>query len=132
MTAVGGDIQEVSISGVNFAVASQSDVKFRLGGTKVTVRPNGNGKTARYTSESEEWSLSGIDIEINHDRDDLGFLQRTADALEPVNCTITLVDGVVYQGKGLLVDEHDYSTAKATSGLTLAGEGQLARQYATF
>lgn len=127
MTALGGSIAEVAIDGRNFAVAADADVALTLGGKKVTVNPNGNG-TARYTAEVTAWGLKGIDLAIDNDQDDLGFLQRNADAMTPVNCTITLVDGTVYQGKGIVADEHDYSTAKATAGLTLMGEGQLTKQ----
>lgn len=127
MAALGGSIAAVSIDGRNFAVAADADVTLTLGGKKTTPQPNGNG-TARYTAEVTVWGLKGIDVAIDHDQDDLGFLQRNADAMTPVNCTITLIDGTTFQGKGIVADDHDYSTAKATAGLTLMGEGQLTPQ----
>lgn len=127
MAALGGSIAEVAIDGRNFAVAADSDVSLKLGGKKIDVQANGNG-TARYLGTVEPWSLKGIDVAIDHDQDDAGFLQRNADAMTAVNCTITLVDGTVFQGKGIVADDHDYSTAKATTGLTLMGEGQLSPQ----
>jgi len=45
-----------------------------------------------------------------------------------VPCTINLVDGTVYQGNGLVVDNGGFSTAKATASLTLMGSGQLTKQ----
>lgn len=127
MASLGGSVAEVAIDGRNFAVAADSDVPLTLGGKKVSVESNGNG-TARYLGTVVPWSLKNIDVAIDHDQDDLGFLQRTADAMTAVNCTITLVDGTVFQGKGIVADDHDYSTAKATAGLTLMGEGQLTPQ----
>ena len=127
MASVGGSIVAVSIDGRNFAVAADADVTLKLGGKKVTPQPNGNG-TARYTAEVEVWGLKGIDVAIDQDQADLQFLQSNADAMTAVNCTITLIDGTVYQGKGIVADDHDYSTAKATAGLTLMGEGQLTAQ----
>ena len=127
MAAVGGSIAAVSIDGRNFAVATDADVSLKIGGKKITVAANGNG-SARYLGEVEPWSLSGIEVAIDNDADDHGFLQRNADAMVAVNCTITLMDGNVYQGKGIVADDHDYSTAKATTGLTLMGEGKLSQQ----
>jgi hypothetical protein len=127
MAAVGGSIATVAIDGRNFPVTADADVALKLGGKKVTPTPNGNG-TARYLGEVECWSLSGVDVSIDQDQDDIGFLQKNADAMTAVNCTITLIDGTVYQGKGIVSDAHDYSTAKATAGLTLMGEGQLSAQ----
>jgi hypothetical protein len=127
MAALGGSISAVSVDGRNFPVTADADVALKLGGKKIDVQANGNG-TARYLGTVEPWSLKGIDIAIDHNQDDQGFLQRNADAMTAVNCTITLVDGTVFQGKGIVADDHDYSTAKATTGLTLLGEGQLSKQ----
>lgn len=127
MAALGGSISAISIDGRNFPVAADADVSLKLGGKKIDVQANGNG-TARYLGTVEPWSLSGIDVSIDQDQDDQGFLQRNANAMAAVNCTITLVDGTVYQGKGIVADDHDFSTAKATTGLTLMGEGQLSQQ----
>jgi hypothetical protein len=134
MAAVGGSIASVSIDSVDYAVAADADVALKMGGTKVTARRSGSGAT-RYTGEEEDWSLSGIEVSIDLGRNDvepLDYLQRVADALEAVPCTITLIDGTVYSGMGLVVDDHDYSTAKATAGLTLMGQGKLTRQFSTF
>lgn len=127
MAAVGGSIAAVSIDGRNFPVTADADVSLKLGGKKISPAANGNG-TARYLGEVECWSLSGVDVSIDQDQDDIGFLQRNADAMVAVNCTISLIDGTVYQGKGLVADDHAFSTAKATASLTLMGEGKLTQQ----
>lgn len=127
MASVGGSIKEVTVDGRPFSVAADADVTLKIGGKKTTPTPNGDG-TARYLGEVECWSLSGIDIAIDHDKADAQFLQDNADAMEPVACTIEFIDGTVYQGKGLVADDHDFSTAKATTGLTLMGEGKLTAQ----
>jgi hypothetical protein len=127
MSAVGGSIKEITIDGRPYAVAADADVSVKLGGKKVTVAANGNG-TARALGEVEPWSLSGIDVAIDHDKGDAEFLQANADAMVFVNCTIEYIDGTVYQGKGLVADDHDFSTAKATTGLTLMGEDKLTPQ----
>jgi|SRR6185369_6293236 len=127
MASVGGSIKEITIDGRPFAVAADADVKLKLGGKKVDVQANGNG-TARALGTVEPWSLSDIDIAIDHDKADAQFLKANADAMEFVSCTIELIDGTVYQGKGLVAGDHDFSTAKATTGLTLMGQDQLTAQ----
>ena len=127
MSSVGGSIKEVTIDGRPFAVAADADVKLKLGGKKVEVQANGNG-TARALGTVEPWSLSDIDIAIDHDKGDAQFLQDNADAMEFVTCTIELIDGTVYQGSGLVADDHDYSTGDATTGLTLMGQDKLTAQ----
>jgi len=127
MASVGGSIKAITIDGRPFSVAADADASVKLGGKKTTPTPNGDG-TARYLGEVECWSISGIDVAIDHDKDDAGFLQENADAMTAVPCTIEYIDGTVFQGKGLVADDHDFSTAKATTGLTLMGEGKLTPQ----
>lgn len=127
MASVGGSIKEITVDGRPFAVAADADVKVKFGGKTVEVQSNGNG-TARALGTEGPWSLSDIDISIDTDAGDGEFLQANADAMEFVACTIEYIDGNVYQGSGLVAGDHDYSTAKATVGLTLMGEGKLTKQ----
>ncbi len=127
MASVGGSVKAFTVDSRPFSVAADADVTLRIGGTKVTVAINGDG-TPRYLGEVEGWSLSGIDAAIDNNRDDLGFFQRIANAMAEVPCTITLIDGTVFQGKGIVADDHNYSTAKATAGMSLMGGGQLTPQ----
>jgi hypothetical protein len=128
---VGGPVEHISVDSRAFSVAADSDPQLKLGGFKTTVRRNGNG-TSRVTGERVPWSVSDIDVSIDLDNDDLGFLQRTANGLEPVTCTITLVDGTTYQGEGLVVDEIAFSTQKATARISLMGKGELTSQSDAF
>lgn len=127
MAAVGGSIKGIEIDGRPFSVTTDADAKVKLGGKKVAVEANGDA-TVRVLGTVEPWSISDIDIAIDHDKDDAGFLQEKADNMELVPCTITYIDGTTYQGKGIVADDHDFSTAKATSGITLMGEGKLTPQ----
>ena len=127
MASVGGSIKAITIDGRPFSVAADADVALKRGGKKITVASNGDA-TARYLGEVEPWSLSGIDVSIDNNKDDAGFLQANADAMTAVNCTIELIDGNVFQGKGIVADDHDFSTAKAVTGITLMGEGNLTSQ----
>jgi len=127
MAAVGGSIKGIEIDGRPFAVATDADAKVKLGGKKVAVEANGDG-TVRVLGTVEPWSVSDITITIDNDKADNEFLQDKADAMEIVPCTITYIDGTTYQGKGIVADDHDFSTAKATTSITLMGQGKLTPQ----
>lgn len=125
--SVGGSVQAISIGGNDYSVAADSDVKLKFGGIKPTTRRNGDGST-RITGEREDWSLSDIDVSVDASSGQLDYLQSVANELEFVACTITLIDGTVYQGQGIPVGDHDFSTAKSVVSLTLMGSGALTRQ----
>lgn len=127
MASVGGSVKAFTVDSRPFSVAAGADVELVIGGIKVTVEMNGDG-TPRFLGEMTGWSLSNIDAAIDNDKDDLGFLQGIQNAMTPVTCTIELIDGRVYQGKGLPADQVKFSTGKATSGLMLAGGGTLTPQ----
>lgn len=123
---VGGDIARVALAGQNFSVASGSDGSLKLGGYKPTARRMGGGETV-FTGEQEDWAMAGVDVAIDASSNQLDFLQSTANALEPVSCEVELIDGTVYFGQGLLVDDHSFSTGKSIATLTIMGAGQLAK-----
>ncbi len=125
--AAGGSISSLSIGGNDFSVASDCDVGLRIGGLKPTTHRNGDG-TTRVTGEQEDWALNDIDVSVDASSGQLQFLQSVANQLEPVNCTITLIDGTIYQGSGLPVSDRDFSTAKSVMRLSLMGSGQLTKQ----
>ena len=131
MAIVGGDIFGVSIAGVNFSVASGSNGTLTLGGYKPTTRRMGDGSTI-VTGEAFDWSMNDVDLAIDASSNQLDYLQSVANALELVPITVTLVDGTVYQGKGIPTDDHPYSTAKATATVTIMGAGQLTKQQSSF
>jgi len=130
MSALGGSISAISIGGSDFAVASDSDVSVKLGGFKPSTHRNGDG-TSRVTGEREDWALGDIDVSIDASGNQLDYLQSVANALEMVPCTITLVDGTIWGGKGIVVDDRSFSTAKTTMRLSLMGSGQLTKQPAS-
>src|SRR5688572_1334549 len=127
MPAIGGSIQSISIRGRIFPVASDAEANINLGGFQNEVAANGNG-TARVLKTRVAWMVDGLQIEVDHGRADLDFLQEIADGLEFVDFTIELVDGSVYQGEGQLVDEVQCSTQSATATITVHGQQKLTLQ----
>lgn len=125
--AVGGSIESVSIRGRLFPVASDADVNMKLGGDENEVQANGDG-TARIIKTATPWSLSGLNVEIDHDRADIEFLQEVSDGNDYVDVTITYASGATYQGVGILTGEVQASSQSATAPVALMGQGKLTQQ----
>jgi hypothetical protein len=126
-TAVGGSIESVSLRGRLFPVAADADASRSLGGFTNEVAPNGNG-TARIIKKRVPWKISGLDLEVNETRGDQEFLQDIADGKDFVAISITLVSGAVWQGRGIITDDLEFSTEKSTAGVTLMGPKKLEQQ----
>lgn len=127
MAAVGGDVQQISINRRLFNVAGGNDATIVKGGKDNTIEMNGN-RTGRVIQKQVPWTITGLQVEIDHDKDDLGFLQQVKDSGEKVPCTIDLVDGTTYRGTGTIVDATELSTEKTTASVSLSGDGNLELQ----
>lgn len=125
--ATGGPVESVSIKGRLFAIAADADASIKKGGFNNEVKPNGNG-TARIIQTRVAWEISGLQFEIDHNRDDLGFLQDVANAGKPEDITITHADGTVYSATGLPTGDFSESTQNATASVTVGGPGKLEKQ----
>lgn len=124
---VGGSIISVSIRGRLFPVAADADVNVDLGGFTTEVQANGDG-SARLLMTRKPWMLENIPISMDHDRNDLKFLQDTADSKTFHPITIELASGHVFQGKGTVSGDLKGSTQNATVPVTLSGKEKLTRQ----
>lgn len=127
MAAIGGSIQEVSIKGRIFAVASDADASKKLGGFEAEVQANGNG-TARTVLTRVPWMVSGLQLEIDDTRGDQQYLQERANEADFYPISITLASGVTYSASGRVSGELTASTNNSTAAVTLSGPGQLGVQ----
>lgn len=127
MSAIGGSIEEISIAGRIFAVASDADATKKLGGFENEVMANGNG-TARITKTRVPWSVEGVTVEIDDQRGDQEFLQDIADGTTFVPVSLTLASGVTYSADGIVTADIGGSSNSATAGITLSGPGRLGAQ----
>ena len=127
MPSVGGSIEEISFRGRVFAVAADADATVKLGGDENEVQSNGDG-SARLVKTVVAWSMTGVELDVNHERGDQTFLQELADGAEFVDVTITLASGTVLQGSGTIFDALEFSTQKSTVGISASGPGKLTRQ----
>lgn len=127
MSAVGGSLKNVAIKGRIFPVASDADVTIKLGGYTNEIKMNGDG-TSRIVKTRTSWEVSGIQIELSHDRGDHEFLQDIANLSEYVDCSITHADDTTQSGRGLPTGDFSRSSMNAVATLTLGGTGDLVRQ----
>lgn len=127
MAAVGGPIESVSLRGRLFAVAADADTNTKLGGFENDVKPNGNG-TARMIKSRVPWSITGLKVAVDRVQSDQEFLKQIADGQDFVPVAVTFVDGFVYQGRGIITGEVQYSSNDAVAELNLMGPGEATQQ----
>lgn len=126
MPAIGGSAESMSMAGRIFAIPFDADIQMKLGGTENESLANGNG-TTRLIKKKTPWALNGVVVEIDHDRNDLEFLQDLANSLDYFAVEITY--GIaVYQGSGQISGELMMSNQSATATFNLSGPGTLTAQ----
>lgn len=127
MAAVGGSIEEVTLSGRSFAVAADAEAQRKLGGFENEVMANGNG-TARLIKTRVPLSIDGLTIEVDDDRGDQEFLQELANRNDFYTIAITYASGATYQGTAQITGENPASSQNATAAISLMGPGILTKQ----
>jgi len=128
MTAVGGDIEKISINNVIYAVTSETDATRALGGFANEVMPNGDG-SARMKKTRKPWRIDGIAVACD---DPIGNeqanLQDVADGKEWVDIVMYLASGAIFSGQGQIVGEPEFSNQNTAATLNLSGPRKLVRQ----
>ncbi len=127
MTAVGGSIQDISVDGRLFPVSADSDSNLFRGGFTAEVVANGDG-SARKILTRNPWGIDGLNVEIDHDRADLEFLEARAALPGFVDITITFIDGTTFQGSGSPVDEQKFASQASTMPVSFMGPGNATQQ----
>ena len=129
---IGGTIQSISIDGVLFPVAGDSDSNRKLGGFESELQMNGNG-TARKIMTITAWQIDGLNVGIDDARGDQEFLQNLANGgpngePEFVAMTITYASGIVYNGNGTITGEIQTASQAQTCTINLMGPEELTKQ----
>lgn len=122
-----GSIESCNVDGRRFSVAADADADRDLGGFTNEAQPNGDG-TVRYVKTKKAWKLSGLTLSLNNNRGDQEFLQARANSLTPYPISITLVDGVVYAGVGMITGDLAGKTMPGTADVEFSGEHTLKQQ----
>ena len=127
MSAIGGPVENSSIRGRLFASAADDDVKLDTGGVENQIEMNGNG-TGRVVQSRAPWKVDGLNIEIDHARADMEFLDEVIESGEQVDMTVTFADRTTFEGRGTIVGRPEYGAKNATAKIMLAGPGKAAQQ----
>lgn len=127
MTAIGGSIESVTLSGRNFAVAADAEAQRKLGGFENEVQANGDG-TARLVKTRVPLAIDGLTLETDDDRGDQEFLQDLANQNDFFAMDITFASGGVYQATAQITGEMQTSSQNATTAVSLMGPGVLTKQ----
>ncbi|MCP4677090.1 MAG: hypothetical protein GY854_16560 [Deltaproteobacteria bacterium] len=127
MTAVGGPIIELSLSGRYFSVAEDAESNRKLGGTENEVSMNGDG-TARLIKTRVPWSADGLTVSCADDNGDQEFLQNLADEKGFFAITVGYATGSIFQGNGQITGEIAFSSKQSTATVALQGTGTFTKQ----
>ena len=127
MTAIGGSIESVTLSGREFPVAADAEAQRKLGGWENEVMANGDG-TARIIKTRVPFGLDGLTIVVDDDRGDHEYLQDLADETDFFPLAVTYPSGDTYQGTGQIVGEMQSSSQSATAAVSLMGPGRMTKQ----
>ena len=128
MSAVGGSIESIGLRGREFAVDAEATANRKLGGSKHEVKMNGNGSTARLIKVAGAWMLTGVEVEIDDNRNDQEYLQDLANELDFFPMSITFASGHTWQGTGQLVEDIELDSQNAIASLSLSGPGRMTQQ----
>lgn len=132
MGAIGGSIKNISIKGRPFTVAADADANRDTGGYSNEVQSNGD-LTVRVVKTAKPWSIDGLTLSIDDNRDDMKFLQDISDGKDAgddglYDCTVTEVAGTTHQGRGTITGDLKKSTKNSTCPVTLMGADKLTKQ----
>jgi len=125
--SVGGSIEEVSIDGRGFSVASDSDSQRKNGGFENDVEANGNG-TVRQIKTRVPFKIDGLALNVDDDNGDHEYLQSKADGNGLFTLSVTYASGAVYQGLAQITGELQFSSQKTTASVTFMGPASLVQQ----
>ena len=106
-----GPAESIVIAGRRFPCNSEDDVTVRLPGFTNEVKMHGDGSSHNVKSR-KSGKLSGINVYINHEEDDLEFLQEQMDKHENIDIVLTMCDGTVYNGNMQIVGESTEESSK--------------------
>lgn len=128
MTAVGGDLEAISINDVIYPVASEVDVGRMLGGDKNTVESNGD-ESARLIKTKYPWSITGLLLAVDDkNANDQQNLQDVADLDDFVDVVLFTKSGAKWNGQGQIVGDISWANQKTVASVDLNGQGRLVRQ----
>ena len=105
-----GPAESIVIAGRRFPCNADDDVTVQLPGWTNEIKMHGDGG-GHPAKSRKPGKIDGLNVVIDHERDDLEYLQDCADKHEYLDISLTLCDGRVYAGSMQLTGD---STAEGT------------------
>lgn len=127
MASVVGSLRWISLNGIKFPVAGDSDPSRDLGGYKNELMMNGDG-TSRTKQEVKPWSYESLTVELDDDEGSQEYIQNLINNGTDVQVTVCHVDNTIYSGTGKVTGDLKRSTQSGTADITLSGGGELSKQ----
>ncbi|GHV90449.1 hypothetical protein AGMMS50268_09520 [Spirochaetia bacterium] len=116
-----GPAESITIAGRRFACNSEDDVTIQLSGFTNEVKMHGDG-SSHVAKSRKPGKIDGLNVYIDHERDDLEFLQTETDKHSYLDTSITLCDGRVYAGSLQMTgDGTAESTKEGYAPITMEG-----------
>lgn len=123
-----GSIKEISIDGRSFKAAADADASTKYGGTENEYNPNGDGETGRFIVTRVGWSLTGVDVAIDDENDDLEYVEGVKALARSVPIKVEYADGTVRSGRGNITGEIVVSSMSGTAPMSFEGPGKFDQQ----
>ena len=116
-----GPAESITIAGRRFVCNSDDDVSVQLPGWTNETKMHGDGSA--HTSKSRKpGKIDGLNVYIDHERDDLEYLQEQADKHSNLDISLTFCDGTIYAGSMQIVgDSTAEGTKESYAPITLEG-----------
>lgn len=116
-----GPAESIVIGGRRFACKGDDDVSITLPGWTNESIQHGDG-TAHVAKSRKNGKVDSLNVHIDHEQDDLEYLQEQMDKHGFLDITLTLCDGRVYAGNMQITgDSPAEGTKEGFCPLTLEG-----------
>ena len=116
-----GPAESVTIAGRRFVCNADDDVNVQLPGWNNETKMHGDG-SGHVAKSRKPGKIDGLNVFIDHERDDLEFLQKQMDKHENLDVSLTLCDGRVYAGSMQITgDSTSEGTKEGFAPVTLEG-----------
>jgi hypothetical protein len=116
-----GPAESIVIAGRRFACNGEDDVSITLPGYTNESKQHGDG-TAHVVKARKNGKIDGVNVYIDHEQDDLEFLQTQMNKPGFLDISLTLCDGRVYAGNLQITgDSVAEGTKEGWASITLEG-----------
>jgi hypothetical protein len=92
-----GPAESITIAGRRFACNAEDDVSVQLSGWTNENKLHGDG-SSHIAKARKAGKIDGLNVYIDHERDDLEYIQTEMDKHSYLDVSLTMCDGRVYAG----------------------------------